>query len=291
MFSALTFVSTHNNSAFYKNIKYIQFKSILFTAVAVAQCLLVISEDNPVAWRVLNHFTQELIILLTVDQSQKSILLRTLSAAILSNVPALASAHINQIFSALTVALDVNHRDLLGKLTSSLPLEDNNKKQMELEVTDDHMEEETEQEASARRRRQDLPTEMDMQIKYVGWLLEAQRVAAETVTNLSTTEDDGKLISINLVNRIYIVFFVNLISDENNQADDDSSDAESVHDYDKDSSHSSNTNGIHNDKLPMEILEPIKSLGLVEKLWQRAQPIAENVTEILNATEKGLLKK
>lgn len=67
------------------------------------------------------------------------------------------------------------------------------------------------------------------------------------------------------------------------------SDAESVHDYDKDSANSSG--GIHNDKLPIEILEPIKSLGLVEKLWQRAQPIAENVSELLKETERSLLKK
>lgn len=70
--------------------------------------------------------------------------------------------------------------------------------------------------------------------------------------------------------------------------DDDLSDAESVHDYDKDSSNSS---GLQGDKLPVEILEPIKSLGLVEKLWQRAQPIAENVNDILIGADKGLSKK
>lgn len=164
---------------------------IVNLAVAVAQCLLVISEDNPVAWRVLNHFTQQFILLLTIDNTEKSMLLRTLSAAILSNVPALASAHIYQIFSTLAVALDVNHRDLLGKLSSSLPL-NGNKNEPELEVTDDHMEEETEEEATTRRRRQDLPTELDIEIKHSGWLLEAQRVAAETITNLCSSDDDGK---------------------------------------------------------------------------------------------------
>lgn len=151
---------------------------------------MVISEDNPVAWRALNHFTQQLVLLLTIDDTDKSILLRTLSAAILSNVPALASAHINQIFSTLAIVLDGNHRELLGKLSSSLPL-DGNKDEPELEVTDDQMEEETDEEASARRRRQDLPTELDIEIKYAGWLLEAQRVAAETITNLCSTDDDG----------------------------------------------------------------------------------------------------
>lgn len=45
------------------------------------------------------------------------------------------------------------------------------------------------------------------------------------------------------------------------------------------------------DKLPIEILEPIKSLGLVEKLWQRAQPLAENVNNLLKEGENDLSKK
>lgn len=77
-------------------------------------------------------------------------------------------------------------------------------------------------------------------------------------------------------------------SDGNALDDDDLSDAESVHDYDKDSSNSS---GLQGDKLPIEILEPIKSFGLVEKLWQRAQPIAENVNELLKEAENDLFKK
>lgn len=71
--------------------------------------------------------------------------------------------------------------------------------------------------------------------------------------------------------------------------EDDVSDAESVHDYDK---NSTNSSGLCSDKLPIEILEPIKSLGLVEKLWQCAQPIAENVTALLKeASEMKLLDK
>lgn len=67
------------------------------------------------------------------------------------------------------------------------------------------------------------------------------------------------------------------------------SDAESVHDYDK---NSTNSSGLCGDKLPIEILEPIKSFGLVEKLWQSAQPIAENVTDMLKeAKEMKLLEK
>lgn len=62
-----------------------------------------------------------------------------------------------------------------------------------------------------------------------------------------------------------------------------------MHDYDK---NSTNSNGLCGDELSIEILEPIKSLGLVKKLWQSAQPIAENVTAMLKeAGETKLLDK
>lgn len=56
------------------------------------------------------------------------------------------------------------------------------------------------------------------------------------------------------------------------------------------SSHSS-SNLQNTDKLPTEILEAVKHLGFVEKIWQRAQPIAENVADILKDTEKSLIRK
>lgn len=88
----------------------------------------------------------------------------------------------------------------------------------------------------------------------------------------------------------YFIFaHFRLQTEDNGNGDDDLSDAESVHDYDQESNHSSAN--IVSDKLPIEILEPIKSLGLVEKLWQRAQPIAQNVHDILRESENGLAKK
>lgn len=61
-----------------------------------------------------------------------------------------------------------------------------------------------------------------------------------------------------------------------------------MHDYDQSSNNSS---AIQSDKLPIEILEPIKSFGLVEKLWQRAQPLAENVNDILMDHGPSTFKK
>lgn len=166
---------------------------IFISAIAVAQFLLVVSEDNPNAWRILNQFSPQLVLLLNIDNTDKSVILRTLAAAILSNVPALASTHLNPIFSTLSAVLDVNHRVALGKLTSLLPL-DKEKEDLEIEIADENtpMEEETEEQAQIRRRRKDLPTEIDIHVKHTGWLLEAQRVAAETITNLCSTDDGSK---------------------------------------------------------------------------------------------------
>lgn len=150
------------------------------------------SEDNPNAWRILNQFSPQLVLLLSIDKTEKSVFLRTLAAGILSNVPALATTHLTQIFPTLSTALDINHRVALGKLTSLLPL-DKEKENLEIEVADENvpMEEETDEQAQLRRRRQDLPTELDIHVKYTGWLLEAQRVAAETITNLCSSDDGG----------------------------------------------------------------------------------------------------
>lgn len=169
---------------------------INFSAVAVGQCLLVISEDNPVAWRVLNHFAQDIASLVTnIERTEQNVVLRTVAVAILSNVPSLLSTYTNQIFDTLNQALDINHRSLLGKLTSSIPLDrEKDENTVGIEVAgEEQMEQETEEEATIRRRKQDLPTEHDMEIKHVAWILEAQRIAAETITNICSSDDNGKI--------------------------------------------------------------------------------------------------
>lgn len=170
---------------------------LLFSAVAVAQCLLVISEDNPVAWRVLNHFSNDIVSLLTnVEDSDQNILLRAVLVAILSNVPSLSTIYTNQIFNTLNKALDINHRMILGKLTSSIPINENGAgSSIDVDIsTEEQMEEETTEEATKRRQKQDLPTAYDIEVKQVGWILESQRIAAETITNLCSTDDSGNII-------------------------------------------------------------------------------------------------
>lgn len=226
------------------------------------------------------------------EQSEQIILLRTVAAAVLSNVPSLATTYVNQIFITLNQTLDINHRTLLGKLTSSIPLKNNEEEDaVGIEVAPtDQMEQETEEEATKRRRKQDLPSVYDIEVKIVGWKLMAQRLAAETITNICSPDENGSK-QCNIVirqDKLIICMDLTFLDASTFDEDDDLSDAESVHDYDKNSSHSS---GLQADKLPIELLEPIKSFGLVEKLWQRAQPIAENVNEMLKESEKDLWQK
>ncbi|XP_058447047.1 HEAT repeat-containing protein 3 [Malaya genurostris] len=236
-------------------------------AVTVAQCLLVISEDNTACWRILPNFGNELSSLLTLDGDNSCVLLRTVAAGIIANVPAIGSIYFSQLFATLSKTLDVNHRPVLGSLTSSLPLL-NQKDVVHLEVTDDsHMDHESAEQAFQRRRRADMPSEVELEIRNVGWLLQAQRIAAEILTNICSTGEE----------------------EWHDEMDDDNlSDAESVHDYETTEQNDSLQN---TDKLPTEILEAIKSYGFVEKLWQKAQPIAENVRQILVENDKNLFKR
>lgn len=82
-----------------------------------------------------------------------------------------------------------------------------------------------------------------------------------------------------------------MVFPESNADWEDDSDAESVQDYDANSANGSSGHLQNTDRLPVEILEAIKSCGFVEKLWQKGQPIAENVIDILRINEAPLLKK
>lgn len=144
------------------------------------------------------------------------------------------------IIEALSKTIEINHRSVLNAITSKLPL--NESKAPLLEVMDEEMTEETEADASLRRLREELPTELDQEIKLVGYLLSAQRISAEVLSNIVCTQEDEEM------------------------ADDadDRSDAESVQDYDI----TQQTNGAQRggDKIPIEIVEVVKSQQIVEKV-------------------------
>uniref|UniRef100_A0AAG5DWB3 SYO1-like TPR repeats domain-containing protein n=1 Tax=Anopheles atroparvus TaxID=41427 RepID=A0AAG5DWB3_ANOAO len=241
-------------------------------AIAVAQCLLVVSEENTSSWRVLAKHGLELSTLLALDGvDNATVLLRMVAAGIICNVPVLLSSHMSQILQAIAKTMEVNHRGALGNVTSMLPLVPQ-KDAIDLEVTDDaQIDDETEAQSHQRRRKADLPSDGELEVRNVGWLLQAQRIAAEILTNICSTDDDEWQCEGN-----------------DNMENNAGSDAESVCDYDANELNGSVEN---TDKVPVEVLEAIKSLALVEKLWQKAQPMAENVHQILVESEKGTLQK
>jgi hypothetical protein len=208
----------------------------------VAQCLLVVSEDNPAAWKVLAEHATAFQNILQLDGSHKAAILRTVIAGVCSNVPVLSMQNFNSIIEAISKTLEINHRQVLNEITSRLPLNEGEaeKNAPAVEIIDDDMEEETETDASARRLREDMPTQLDNDIKDVGYLLSAQRTAAEILTNICTIEDN----------------------DMGENMDD--SDPESVHDYDV----TENGNQVSADKISNEISEAIQAHKIVEKVRQ-----------------------
>lgn len=247
-------------------------------ALGVAQCLLVISEDNASAWRQLGGYKAELTALLQPLPEGKEndaalTFLSTLGAGIVANVPALGVGQTAPVFAVLANALAFDSRARLNALSSELPVTRHSKREQEMFVLDgkpETIDDETEEEANLRRRRDDLPTERDVTIKQMGWWLSAQRVAGEIITNLCTTDDDEGAAG-------------------GSEADD--SDGEMVHDYDVDEVEEAVGSLQNTDRLAVEVLEAIRALGVVEKLWKRAQPIAENVLEILAINDVSLPKK
>jgi HEAT repeat-containing protein 3 len=92
-----------------------------------------------------------------------------------------------------------------------------------------------------RRYNDDQPTKLEQELKLVGYLLSAQRMAAEILSNICTPDDDTGLEDV-----------------------DDKSDAESVQDYDI--GLQMVQNNLSADKIPVEIAEAIKAHQIVEKV-------------------------
>lgn len=93
--------------------------------------------------------------------------------------------------------------------------------------------------ASLRRLQEDQPTEIGMEVKLAGYLLSAQRMSAEILSNICNPDEDSM-----------------------SEDFDDKSDAESVHDYDV----SGNITQTKADKIPVEMAEAIKAHQIVEKV-------------------------
>lgn len=236
-------------------------------SISVAQCLLVVSENNPKSWLVLNQHVPNFLCLLSVTGDYGHAYLRTLAAGILSNAPALAASYAGTILQALSQVLDTNHQSAISDI-SNIPSKDKDQA-LELEIKMDTQDDETDEAAANRRRRQELPTADDIVMRDVGYLLDAQRVAAEVITNLCSSEDE----------------------EWDDVEEEEISESESVVDYETGQSNGSTTNLNEGDKLPLEIVEAIKALGIVDKLWKRAQPLEDNLVQQLRESNISLLMK
>lgn len=198
-----------------------------------------ISEDNSAAWRVLATFNSDFQQLLRIEGDFQSVILRTVVAGVMANVPELLMQNLTGIISALSGTIEINHRQILNEITSNLPLGE--AKAPQIEVMDEDMNDEPEADASLRRLKDEMPTEIEQEVKLVGYLLSAQRIAAEVLSNICTPDDD-----------------------EISEDIDDRSDNESVHDYDM--TQQQNGNLASSDKIPVEVSEAIKSHQIVEKV-------------------------
>lgn len=198
-----------------------------------------ISEDNSVAWKILANYGPDFQNLLKADGDFQKVMLRTTVAGIMSNVPVLLMQNLTGIIEALSKTIAINHRTVLNEITSKLPF--NEAKPIQIEVMDEEMNEQSEADASLRRLQDNAPTELEQEVKFVGYLLSAQRISAEVLSNICTPDEDD-------------------ISDEV----DDRSDAESVQDYDN--AQVQNGNRVSADKIPVEVAEAIKAHQIVEKV-------------------------
>lgn len=201
---------------------------------------------------------------LSIDQNVQAAMLVTSVAAIMANVPELRAQFLKDIIEALSKVLDINHRTLLNEITSKLPL-NNEQQSNNVELIDEEMTDETEDDAAIRRLKEDLPSDLDVEKKTIGNLLSAQRIAVEVISNICTNDDE----------------------EIKSEMIDDDSDAESVHDYEVNGGEQQ----VSADKIPVEIVEAIKAHQIVSKIWLRAQPLPENVNQILIDVETNLSKR
>lgn len=160
----------------------------------------------------------------------------------MANVPELLMQNLTGIIAALSGTIEVNHRQVLNEITSKLPL--NEVRAPQIEVMDEEMNDEPEADASLRRLKDEMPTELEQEVKLIGYLLSAQRIAAEVLSNICTPDDEEMCEDV-----------------------DDRSDTESVHDYDM--TQPQNGNQASSDKIPVVVSEAIKSHLVVEKVSEQ----------------------
>ncbi|KAI8045941.1 uncharacterized protein LOC128266171 [Drosophila gunungcola] len=232
----------------------------LEVAISVAQLVLVVSENNTSSWNVLASSSILPELLAVPAESHAQLYLNALAAGILCNVPACSAAHTREILNSLDKLLTI---DPQAQLLSCKTEIQNSKSKNEAPVLEISME--TEEMAEAQSANQSKPNQCDADVtlKNLEHLLDAQRLVAEIITNLGSSDDQS-----------------------NWGTDSEQSETESVADFDmEDEAADSGAGG-----LPANFLETIKENKVVEKLWQKAQPLDPALEKLLGDQEEIMEK-
>lgn len=140
------------------------------TAIAVAQCLLIVTEDNPTSVSKLQGSSSLLQKLLDLEGSEPAVLLlRTLACGLTLNlnygkVSSLSPTIMTQLVCNLSATLSVDHRKALNSFTSNLPLDEGAETPNQKDVSES--------------------------VTAMQYLLEAQKIAVELLANICTGDDD-----------------------------------------------------------------------------------------------------
>ncbi|XP_017073688.2 uncharacterized protein LOC108109622 [Drosophila eugracilis] len=227
----------------------------LEVAITVAQMVLVVSENNSSSWNVLasSNILPELLGITTESYAQ--LYLNALAAGILCNVPACSAAHTREILNSLDKLLSINPQEQLLSCKNEIQ---NAKSKNEVPVLEISMETEELTESQSTNQSKQNQCDVDVTLKNLEHLLDAQRLVAEIITNLGSSDDQS-----------------------NWGTDSEQSETESVADYDmEDEQTDSETSG-----LPANFLETIKQNKVIEKLWQKAQPLEPALEKIVAQQE------
>ncbi|KAH8380704.1 hypothetical protein KR009_011053 [Drosophila setifemur] len=232
-------------------------------AITVAQLVLVVSENNSSSWNLLAS-AGVLPELLGIPAENHGVLyLSALAAGILCNVPACAAAHTREILNSLDRLLNIDTKSQLlsckSHIQSSLLKNDVPLLEISMET------EEVVQSESVSQLKTNQ-SEVETALKNLEHLLDAQRLVAEIITNLGSSDEQS-----------------------NWDSSSDQSDAESVADYDMEEESA----GSRGCELPINFLETIKLNNVVHKLWLKAQPFdpaTENVLEQQEILRKKVVK-
>ncbi|EDW81628.1 uncharacterized protein Dwil_GK12176 [Drosophila willistoni] len=237
-------------------------------SIAVAQLVLVLSENNSSSWNVVanEQFLTELIKVNQEEANLNLLYLSALAAGILVNVPACSSAYTKEIMASLEKLLTTDTQAQLNYHKNALEQEVTKNQVPVLEISME-TEDLNESQANGKQNGQNKQTETEEVLQNLEYLLDGQRLVAEIITNLASSDDDDD----------------NQQGNANADSDLDQSETESVADYDmEDETVNNSSSG--------DFLEIIKSGNVVEKLWQKCQPLDLTLEKVLSLTHNSQLQ-